>query len=82
MGEAKRNLDNNLALNEVTYPGFKQIREGFEKSYIATGQVPPIVEKSKEDVTDLRSKAKARIAAGASEEAVRKMFKDLTGEEL
>ena len=46
------------------------------------GQVPPIVEKSKEDVTDLRSKAKARIAAGASEEAVRKMFKDLTGEEL
>jgi hypothetical protein len=82
LGEAKRNLDNNLALNEVTYPGFKQIREGFEKSYIATGQVPPIVEKSKEDVTDLRSKAKARIAAGASEEAVRKMFKDLTGEEL
>ena len=82
LSEAKRNLDNNLALNEVTYPGFKQIREGFEKSYIATGQVPPIVEKSKEDVTDLRSKAKARIAAGASEEAVRKMFKDLTGEEL
>ena len=80
--EAQRNLNNNLALNEVTYPGFKPLREQFDKVYSATGKVPEVPIDSKQDTTDLRSKAKARIAAGGDEDAVKKRFKELTGEEL
>jgi beta-glucosidase-like glycosyl hydrolase len=80
--EAQRNLNNNLALNEVTYPGFKPLREQFDKVYSATGKVPDVPVDSKQDTTDLRSKAKARIAAGGDEDAVKKRFKELTGEEL
>ena len=82
LSEAKRTLDNNLALNEVTYPGFKQIREGFEKAYIATGKVPPIGDEKPIDIDTERSKAKAAIAKGAPEEKVRSMFKEQTGQEL
>jgi hypothetical protein len=80
--ESKRTLDNNLALNEVTYPGFKQIREGFEKAYITTGGVPPTDANKPIDIDTERSKAKAAIAKGAPEEKVRSMFKEQTGQEL
>jgi len=82
LGEAKRTLDNNLALNEVTYPGFKPLREEYDKVYSIDGKIPKIPDNSKQDIPDLRSKAKARIAAGADEETVRAKFKELAGEEL
>ena len=82
LGEAKRTLDNNLALNEVTYPGFKPLREQFDKVYLTTGKIPEIPGDTPQDVDDLRSKAKARIAAGGDEEAVKKRFKELTGKDL
>jgi len=80
--EAQRNLNNNLALNEVTYPGFKPLREQFDKVYSATGKVPDIPGETKQDVDTLRSQAKARIAAGGDEDAVKARFKELTGKEL
>ena len=80
--ESKRTLDNNLALNEVTYPGFKQIREGFEKAYITTGGVPPTDANKPIDIDTERSKAKAAIAKGAPEDKIKAMFKDATGQEL
>ena len=80
--EAKQNIDNNLALNEVTYPGFKPLREQFDKVYMVSGKVPDIPGETKQDVDTLRSQAKARIAAGGDEDAVRARFKELTGKEL
>ena len=80
--EAQRNLNNNLALNEVTYPGFKPLREQFDKVYSATGKVPDVPGETKQDVDTLRSQAKARIAAGGDEDAVKARFKELTGKEL
>ena len=82
LGEAKRNLDNNLALNEATYPGFKALKGEFDKVYSATGKVPEVPGDKKQDIDTLRSQAKARIAAGGSEDAVKARFKELTGEEL
>jgi len=82
LGEAKRSLDNNLALNEVTYPGFKPLREQFDKVYSSTGKVPEVPGDTKQDIDDLRSKAKARIAAGGDEDAVKARFKELTGKDL
>ena len=82
LSEAKRTLDNNLALNEVTYPGFKQIREGFEKAYITTGGVPNVDAEKPVDIDTERSKAKAAIAKGAPEDKIKAMFKDATGQEL
>jgi hypothetical protein len=40
LAESKRNLENNLALSEVTYPGFKALRPQFDQAYLQTGQVP------------------------------------------
>ena len=83
LGEAKRNLDNNLAFNEVTYPGFKVLRPKLEAVYQQSGTIPSAApEVTPEQVDTLRSQAKARIAAGGDEEAVKARFKELTGKDL
>ncbi len=70
-------MDNSLAMDEASYPGFKPLREQYDQVYIKGGTPSTPTATGGQDVGQLRSQAKARIAAGASEEAVKARFKEL-----
>lgn len=79
----KDTLQDNLAISEEVYPGFKQLRPRLDSVYEKSGRVADIPSgDGSMDVDTERSKAKAAIAKGAPEDRVKAMFKEQTGQDL
>jgi hypothetical protein len=76
-------LNDNLAISEEVYPGFKQLRPRLESVYNKTGRVADVPQGEGEiDIDSERSRAKAAIAKGAPSDKISAMFKEKTGQEL
>jgi hypothetical protein len=79
----KETLNDNLAISEEVYPGFKQLRPRLESVYEKTGRVAEVPQGDGEiDIDSERSRAKAAIAKGAPEDKIKAMFKEKTGKDL
>jgi len=79
----KETLQDNLAISEEVYPGFKQLRPKLESVYDKTGRVAEVPQGDGEiDIDSERSRAKAAIAKGAPEDKIKAMFKEKTGKDL